>query len=96
MGERATLTGYFRAYRQTLELKCQGLDATQLGCRSVPSSNLSLLGLVRHLADVERNWFRNVLAGEDAAPHFGEDSDWDAAFEGAAPEDGAADAGGNP
>ncbi len=45
---------------------------------------------------VERNWFRNVLAGEDAAPHFGEDSDWDAAFEGAAPEDGAADAGGNP
>lgn len=87
IGERATLTGYLRAYRQTLELKCRDLDTNQLTCRSVPPSNLSLLGLVRHLADVERNWFRNVLAGEVAAHHFGEDGDWDTAFEGATPDD---------
>jgi uncharacterized damage-inducible protein DinB len=86
VGERATLVDYLRAYRQTLELKCAGLDADALARRSVPPSNLSLLGLVRHMADVERNWFRNVLAGEDAPPHFHTDADWDADFDGARPD----------
>ena len=45
-------------------MKCAGLDADGLARRSVPPSDLSLLGLVRHLADVERYWFRKVLAGE--------------------------------
>ncbi|HLT60571.1 MAG TPA: DinB family protein [Microlunatus sp.] len=84
VGERAVLTGYLRNYRLTLELKCSGLDAEQLARRSVPPSTLSLLGLVRHLGQVERHWFRNALAGEDAPelyPHP-DDSDWD--FHGAA------------
>ncbi len=79
--ERATLTGYLRAYRLTLELKCSGLDAAGMACRSVPPSNLSLLGLVRHLTDVERNWFRRVLAGQDAGWLFRRDDDRDAAFD---------------
>lgn len=82
--ERATLTGYLRDYRLTLELKCSGLDATGMACRSVPPSNLSLLGLVRHLTDVERNWFRRVLAGEDVGWRFRRDDDRDAAFDEAA------------
>jgi hypothetical protein len=54
----------------TLAWKCEGLDDTQLRQRSAPPSSLSLLGLVRHMADVERNWFRRVLGGEDAPPLF--------------------------
>ena len=53
-GERATLAGYLRDQRLTLELKCAGLDAADLARRSVPPSNLSLLGVVRHMADAER------------------------------------------
>lgn len=86
VGERGTLTDYLRAYRQTLELKCQGLDAEQMASRSVPPSDLSLLGLVRHMADVERNWFRVVLARQDAPHHFGDGDDWDAAFRDVTPD----------
>jgi uncharacterized damage-inducible protein DinB len=85
VGERATLTAYLRYYRQTLEMKCAGLDAAALARRSVPPSDMSLLGLVRHLADVERRWFRQVLAGEDAPYLFRTDDDRDAAFSGALP-----------
>jgi uncharacterized damage-inducible protein DinB len=91
VGERATLTEYLRAYRQTLELKCQGLDAMALARRSVPPSNLSLLGLVRHLADVERHWFRQVLAGEDVPLVFRTDEDRDAAFNRALPDPAVVD-----
>jgi hypothetical protein len=69
-GERATLLDYLRAYRLTMELKCAGLDAAQLARRSVPPSTMSLLGLVRHMADVERNWFRRVMAQADAPPLY--------------------------
>jgi len=65
-GERATLLDYLRAYRLTMEMKCADLDAAQLARRSVPPSTMSLLGLVRHMADVERNWFRRVMAQADA------------------------------
>ena len=65
-GERATLLDYLRACRLALELKCDGLDAEQLARRSVPPSTMSLLGLIRHMADVERNWFRRVMAQADA------------------------------
>ena len=79
-GERATLLDYLRAYRLALELKCAGLDAEQLARRSVPPSTMSLLGLVRHMADVERNWFRRVMARADAPPLYwsddAEDADW--------------------
>ena len=56
--ERSTLIEYLRAYRLTLEMKCAGLDAAQLASRSVPPSTMSLLGLIRHMAEVERHWFR--------------------------------------
>jgi uncharacterized damage-inducible protein DinB len=83
VGERAVLTGFLEGYRQTLELKCQGLDAEPLARRSVPPSNISLLGLVRHMADVERFWFRQVLSGEEAPPRFRTPDDRDADFNGA-------------
>jgi hypothetical protein len=62
--ERSLLVRYLRNYRLTLELKCSGLDAEQLARRSVPPSNMSLLGLVRHLATVEQYWFRIALDGQ--------------------------------
>ena len=62
--ERAMLVGFLDDLRLTLELKCEGLDADGMAHQSVPPSDLSLLGLVRHLAGVERYWFRGVLAGE--------------------------------
>jgi uncharacterized damage-inducible protein DinB len=79
-GERATLLDYLRAYRLAIELKCADLDAAQLARRSVPPSTMSLLGLVRHMADVERNWFRRVMAHADAPPLYWSkdvpDADW--------------------
>jgi uncharacterized damage-inducible protein DinB len=80
VGERATLLDYLRAYRLTLEMKCADLDAAQLARRSVSPSTMSLLGLVRHMADVERNWFRRVMAQADAPPLYWSedvpDADW--------------------
>ena len=79
-GERATLLDYLRCYRMTMEMKCADLDAAQLARRSVPPSTMSLLGLVRHMADVERNWFRRVMAQADAPPLYWSedvaDADW--------------------
>ena len=81
--ERTTLLDYLRYQRLTLEVKCEGLDAEQLAQRSVPPSTLSLLGLVRHMAEVERGWFRRTLAGQDAPPIYRTDDDADAEFNGA-------------
>jgi len=79
-GERSTMLDYLRAFRLTMEMKCAGLDAAQLARRSVPPSTMSLLGLVRHMADVERNWFRRVMAQADAPPLYWSedvpDADW--------------------
>jgi uncharacterized damage-inducible protein DinB len=83
VGERATLLDYLRAYRIALEMKCDGLDAEQLARRSVPPSPMSLLGLVRHMADVERHWFRRVLAQADAPPLYWSDDVADADWAGA-------------
>lgn len=55
-GELPTLQDYLTSYRLTLRMKCEGLNPEQLAQRSVPPSNMSLLGLVRHLAAVERDW----------------------------------------
>jgi Protein of unknown function (DUF664) len=63
-GERAALDGWLDFHRSTLLVKCQGLTGAQLAERAVPPSSLSLLGLVRHMADVERAWFRIRVAGE--------------------------------
>jgi uncharacterized damage-inducible protein DinB len=77
--ERETLVGFLRWQRDTLAVKCAGLDAEQLARRSVEPSGLSLLGLVRHMAKVERIWFRGVMAGLDATPLFADrvDADFD-------------------
>ena len=82
--ERATLVGFLRYQRATLEIKCSGLDADALARRAVEPSALSLLGLVRHLAEVERGWFREVLAGRDDAPLFSSSVDPDGDIHGAA------------
>ena len=80
VGERATLLAYLRRYRLTLELKCADLDAAQLASRSVPPSTMSLLGLIRHMAEVERHWFRRVMARSAAPPLYWSqdvpDGDW--------------------
>ena len=58
-------------------MKCADLDAVQMAMRAVPPSTMSLLGLVRHLADVERYWFRQVMAGEDVPKLYpGELESW--------------------
>jgi len=80
--ERATLVEYLRRQRLTLELKCSGLDAADLARRSVEPSTMSLLGLVRHMADVERGWFRVRMAGLDA-PRLFRGADHDGDFDGA-------------
>ena len=82
-GERANVLDYLRGYRLTMEMKCADLDPGQLACRSVPPSTMSLLGLVRHMADVERYWFRRVMAGEDAPALYWSDEVPDADWNGA-------------
>ena len=85
--ERAILVGFLRWQRGTLELKCSGLEPADLARRSVDPSTLSLLGLVRHMAEVERIWFRRVMAGQDALPHFYSDANRDADINGARPDE---------
>lgn len=63
-GELATLQEYLARYRMTLRMKCEGLDAEQLARRSVPPSTMSLLGLLRHLAESEQGW-RSWISDED-------------------------------
>jgi uncharacterized damage-inducible protein DinB len=83
MDERSTLLDYLRRYRLTLQIKCDDLDAAQLASRSVPPSTMSLLGLVRHMAEVERSWFRRVMAGQDAPQLYCSADDRDGDFDGA-------------
>jgi uncharacterized damage-inducible protein DinB len=68
LSERAMLEGWLEFHRTTLLLKCEGLDDERRKTRPIPTSNLSLHGLVRHMAEVERNWFRRVLLREPDAP----------------------------
>jgi uncharacterized damage-inducible protein DinB len=66
--ERPMLESWLEFHRTTLLLKCEGLDDASRKARPVETSNLSLHGLVRHMAEVERNWFRRVLLQDGAAP----------------------------
>lgn len=80
VGEMATYRQYPGSYRLTIAMTCEGLDTDQLARRSVPPSTLSLLGLVRHLAQVENQWFQRVLQGRTTAPRLykrEDDQDWD-------------------
>jgi uncharacterized damage-inducible protein DinB len=85
-GERATLIRYLRDQRLTLEMKCSGLDAADLARRSVAPSNMSLLGLLRHLAETEQQWFRNVMAGQDVGRLYRSETDPGGDFDGAVPD----------
>jgi hypothetical protein len=81
--ERVTLVESLRCQRLTLEMKCSGLDAEAMARRSVEPSTMSLLGLVRHLAEMERATFRLMMAGQDVPRLFGSG---DGDFDGAVPD----------
>ncbi|MEC3998126.1 DinB family protein [Actinacidiphila sp. DG2A-62] len=88
-GELATLRDFLTDYRLTLRMKCEGLDAEQLARRSVPPSTMSLLGLVRHLAEVERDW-RNWIGDAEPLPKLYGPRDAD--FDGAVADQAVVDA----
>jgi uncharacterized damage-inducible protein DinB len=75
--ERVTLESWLDFHRATLAMKCEGIDDDQAATASVPPSGFTLTGLVQHMAEVERNWFRRVLAGEYAGPIFDPEADPD-------------------
>ncbi len=74
LDERLMLEAWLEFHRTTLLLKCEGLDDAARTARPVRTSQLSLHGLVRHMAEVERNWFRRVLLTERDAPYIWADS----------------------
>ncbi|MFF8954198.1 DinB family protein [Streptomyces sp. NPDC014894] len=69
--ERAMLEAWLDLHRETLVLKCSGLDDERLRLASAEPSTLTLLGLLQHMAFVERNWFQSVFAGEEAPELYG-------------------------
>ena len=81
--ERTTLVTSLEHLRLTLELKCADLDAGALARRAVPPSTLSLLGVVRHLAEVERATFQRLMAGRDVPRLYTSATDPDGDFDGA-------------
>jgi uncharacterized damage-inducible protein DinB len=84
VGELATIRGYISHYRLTLDMKCEDLSPEQLATRSVPPSTMSLLGLIRHMAKVEHNWFQRSLQGHAELPRlFWSADDNDLDFNGA-------------
>jgi len=84
--ERTTLVEALRCERLTLELKCAGLDADAMARRSVEPSTMSLLGIVRHLAEIERATFRVLMAGNDAPRLYCSETNRDGDFDGAVPD----------
>lgn len=90
-GERAMLEGWLDWQRATLLWKCAGLSGEQLSQRTSPPSGLSLLGLVRHMAEVERAWFRRRFAGEAIGLLHRDDERSGEDFDGARPEGAEAD-----
>jgi uncharacterized damage-inducible protein DinB len=82
-GEREMLRAYLDFHRETLALKCAGLPEADLRRRSMPPSTLSLLGLVRHMAEVERAWFRRVIDGQDVPLVWSSDGDFQVAYDAA-------------
>ncbi|MEW2416862.1 DinB family protein [Streptomyces sp. NPDC046866] len=79
--ERETLRAFLDYHRATLAWKCEGLGDEELRRASMPPSTLSLLGLVRHMAEVERHWFRRILGGEDVAHLWSDTHDFQAAYD---------------
>ncbi|GAA2939069.1 MULTISPECIES: DinB family protein [Streptomycetaceae] len=82
--ERETLRAFLDYHRATLAMKCEGLDDEELRQRSMPPSRLSLLGLVRHMAEVERAWFRRVFEDNEAPMLWSDRIDFQAAYDASA------------
>jgi uncharacterized damage-inducible protein DinB len=80
-GERQMLEAWLDFHRQTLLGKCSGLTEAQLRQRAAPPSSLSLLGLIRHMAEVERGWFRRRVAGEEVDFLYSSETDPDGEFD---------------
>jgi uncharacterized damage-inducible protein DinB len=89
--ERTLLDAWLDFHRQTLLQKCADLSSEQLKLRSAEPSSLSLLGLVRHMAEVERSWFRRRVAGESVGYLYCSEASPDADFDEAASADAEAD-----
>lgn len=79
--ERETLRAFLDFHRATLAMKCEGLSDEDLRRRSMPPSTLTLLGLVRHMAEVERTWFRKVINGEDIPLVWSDVNDYQVAYD---------------
>ncbi|WAL67612.1 DinB family protein [Amycolatopsis cynarae] len=79
--EREILTAYLDWHRRTFELKCLGVPPHRLSEKAIPPSGLSLHGLLRHLAGVERWWFRMQFAGEQVPHLYYSDEDPDQDFD---------------
>jgi uncharacterized damage-inducible protein DinB len=79
--ERQMLEAWLDFHRQTLLAKCASLTKDQLRQLAAPPSTLSLLGLVRHMAEVERGWFRRRVNGEDVDFLFSSEADPDGEFD---------------
>ena len=84
------LNGWLEHHRAILLWKCDRLTDEQLRQRSVPPSSMSLLGLIRHMTDVERGWFQQVLLGEDAPDLYTKPGERDGDFNGVDKADVAA------
>lgn len=79
--ERTMLESWLDYHRATLRMKCSGLTDEQLRSRAVPPSSISLLGLVRHMTEVERGWFTRSLTGEGSDPIYYSETDPDGDFD---------------
>lgn len=90
-GERAALEAWLDYHRETLLWKCAGLTSEELKRRSVPPSSMSLLGLVRHMTEVERWWFRMNATAEPVSSPYSDDDDRDGDFNRIDAADAAAD-----
>jgi hypothetical protein len=90
-GERAALEDWLRFHRETLLMKCAGLTPEQLKTASTEPSNLTLLGLVRHMSEVERSWFRRRFAGLEVDPLYYTEADPDGDLTDIADADAEAD-----
>ncbi|RDG35609.1 DinB family protein [Streptomyces corynorhini] len=75
------LRSYLDFHRATLAMKTEGLSDEELRRRSMPPSTLCLMGLVRHMAEVERAWFRRVVNGEDIPLVWSPEGDYQVAYD---------------
>jgi hypothetical protein len=74
--ERQALEAFVTWHRQTLLWKMAGLTGEQLASRAIPSSGLTLLGIARHMAEVERHWWHHRVAREDIPSLYVDDDEW--------------------